>query len=784
MSVSIEQLHQKQEDLTLVVEPLVDSISELVLSAVTGAFENVQACCMDIAQRTNQLVLIAQQVATSSTDVDLQMEVANAINGVAGAIEKLVTSFTQLLMNSNAKTQQDFAGAAKEVGDAINKLCSATDQTSQAKIMAAVKEARASAAQVVEAAAVGKEKLMAVAQVNVDKTVRLVKVATVAAGATADEQKKNLLTDGATRVRTGGPQLIQAAKTVTERPGDSAAKSQLQARLGDMETAFNILVEAAKLSPTYFGKVAETYEYIKKLINAARDLEEAATNLYTVTQHGTDEEFIASAKAAASKALLLCEQAEAAARNEKDPVRKALLKDAAAELREASAEMIKAAKAYRENPNDPAAKARFEQAHRRLEAAIKRVVAATGGEVGDDSPRGKLATSTLALEAAAKRVVHDATHDQKSLVEDAQTLAAVAMQLARDAEAVAALTTDPAEKKRLLENAAEIKAATQRLIDAAKKVAQNPNDPQAQKELADAYNYLLSKVNQVRRDAHLIPGSQTEEESEIKYSGNSEEAQLIAAAKEEAAAALRLAEEADKLADKITDPKKKALIKQAIQDVKDCSRRVVECAEALAKNPHDPVAQQNLSNAQRDLGLAIQRVVNLTNMGNQDKELNDAMDQMSLETGGSGGEGDVLQSAQKVLDQIAATFGNPNKKMTPQEVIEHAKELSTKAAELARQLREMAAKTTDPVFKEKLLNAAKIIRDGSVQIKILSAVRAAGGEDKGNSVTMAAKGLQTNITDIIKEVRANSLRTKFRSTVKQTIAINRVVTAWKKMGKK
>ena len=74
----------------------------------------------------------------------------------------------------------------------------------------------------------------------------------------------------------------------------------------------------------------------------------------------------------------------------------------------------------------------------------------------------------------------------------------------------------------------------------------------------------------------------------------------------------------------------------------------------------------------------------------------------------------------------------------------------------------MAAKTTDPVFREKLLNAAKIIRDGGIQIKILSAVRAAGGEDKGNSVAMASKGLQTNIQEIIKEVRAEQLRTKFR----------------------
>jgi hypothetical protein len=69
-------------------------------------------------------------------------------------------------------------------------------------------------------------------------------------------------------------------------------------------------------------------------------------------------------------------------------------------------------------------------------------------------------------------------------------------------------------------------------------------------------------------------------------------------------------------------------------------------------------------------------------------------------------------------------------------------------------------------------------------VKILSAVRAAGGEDKSNSVAMAAKNLQTNITDILKSVQAESLRNRFRSTVKQTIAINKVVNVWRKKATK
>eukprot|EP01114_Cavostelium_apophysatum_P003519 TRINITY_DN1345_c0_g1_i2.p1 TRINITY_DN1345_c0_g1~~TRINITY_DN1345_c0_g1_i2.p1 ORF type:complete len:784 (+),score=242.09 TRINITY_DN1345_c0_g1_i2:136-2487(+) len=772
-----EELQKRQEDLSLVVEPLVDSISELVLSSVTGAFENVQKHCMDIADRTNKLVLIAQQVATSSTDVDLQMEVANAINDVAASIEKLVISFTEILADSNPKTQEGFAAAAKEVGEAINKLCAATDETSQRKIIAAVRDAVASAKEVQESAFRGREALLAAAQLNVDKTVRLVKVATLAAGSTADDKKKKLLLDGAEKVRAGGPALIQAAKMVSERPADGSARDQLDARGAELTAAFTSLINAAKLSPMYFGKVAETYEYVKRLIEAAQDLEEAATNLYTITQNGTTAQFVESAKLAASKALQLVNQAEEAMKMEKDPVKKRLIKDAVAELRDASGAMIRAAKAYRENPNDPQAKADLDEAHLRLEAAIRRVVGLTGGEDQDQTPKGKLAMTANALESAARAVVESAKNNPKDLLEDAQSLAAIAMQLAKDIENVALDINDPVQKKRLLENAAEIKNAVQRLIAAAKRVAENPNDPQAQKELAEAHKYLLDKLNAVRRDAQIGGGGQAEEDASYATLGT-EEMQLINAAREEASAALQLAAEAEKIAEKMTDPAKKALIKAAIKEVQLCSQRVIDMAEHVSKNPRDAAAQHALADAQHDLGNAIQRVVDLTSTKND--ELADAMAAMKLETtAGSASEQNLLKSAQQVLDQIAATFGSDNN-MSPEQVIANARELSTKAQELARQLREMAEKTTDPVYKEKLLQAAKIIRDGSIQVKILSAVKAAGGKnDKSNAVQMAAKGLQANITEVIKVVQAEGIRNRFRSTVKQTIAINKVVRLWR-----
>jgi hypothetical protein len=86
---------------------------------------------------------------------------------------------------------------------------------------------------------------------------------------------------------SGSPALIQAAKNVIERSFDPSCRTELANKAKNLYDALDELRNAAKLNPAYFGKVAETYEYVKKLIEAARALSEAATDLYTVTHSKT-----------------------------------------------------------------------------------------------------------------------------------------------------------------------------------------------------------------------------------------------------------------------------------------------------------------------------------------------------------------------------------------------------------------------------------------------------------------------------------------------------------------
>jgi len=170
----------------------------------------------------------------------------------------------------------------------------------------------------------------------------------------------------------------------------------------------------------------------------------------------------------------------------------------------------------------------------------------------------------------------------------------------------------------------------------------------------------------------------------------SEMAQLVDAARNEANAALAIAEESKKLLNLITDPKKRKEMEDAIENVKMLSKKVQEAADALARNPHDKAAQERLAQAQKDLAAGANRLLALQN----DKALEETMKALNEK---ANMEAAVLGDAQKLLDGIAKLFASAN--LSPKEAIANAKILAQQAQDLSKSLAEMASKTTDPVFK-------------------------------------------------------------------------------------
>jgi hypothetical protein len=70
-----------------------------------------------------------------------------------------------------------------------------------------------------------------------------------------------MLMDGAQRVKQGSPLLIQAAKKVLNDPN---ARGELSNAYNQLDNAFGTLLNAAKIGSKYYGKVDETYEYVKR----------------------------------------------------------------------------------------------------------------------------------------------------------------------------------------------------------------------------------------------------------------------------------------------------------------------------------------------------------------------------------------------------------------------------------------------------------------------------------------------------------------------------------------
>ena len=326
-------------------------------------------------------------------------------------------------------------------------------------------------------------------------------------------------------------------------------------------------------------------------------------------------------------------------------------------------------------------------------------------------------------------------------------------------------------------------------------------------------------------------------------------------AREEAKAALSLASEASKKIAKVTDAMKRKKLEDAIQKVQMYSKSVNEAAELVAKNPFDKGAQDKLAKAQNDLNDAVKIVMTLENEIQHDKSIDEALKAMNKEEGSIA---TLMNTAQlvkkkkksllwllegyfglkmcsnakkkknknkKALDKLSDLFAkmsNPNLKLSPQETISMSKEMSSQAQDIWQQFREMANKIEDPIFKEKLLNSAKIIKDNGMQVKILGgmkwnenenmkmlkkfrriaeilsssgmrnekfyffkkylfslkwlpAVRAADSTQKDNPVLNAMKTMQTTISNSIKEVQAEQIRTRFKTTVAKTAAINKVV---------
>jgi hypothetical protein len=128
------------KQINTILEPLVDSLSALVLETITGSLANIGQISSSLGKATNDLLMITQRVALTANDEDLTNEVVNAVNIIGDNIEKLVSSFASTVKNrADPAAARAFSDAAQLVGDSINNLVLTADETSSKRLLATVR---------------------------------------------------------------------------------------------------------------------------------------------------------------------------------------------------------------------------------------------------------------------------------------------------------------------------------------------------------------------------------------------------------------------------------------------------------------------------------------------------------------------------------------------------------------------------------------------------------------------------------------------------------------------
>lgn len=119
------------------VEPLVDSLSSLVLESIGGALKDVVAHGQRLGEATQNLMNFTEQVAISSGDNELTEEIVHSINFLAEQIDTFVAAFSALVQNrQDPERIKSFSRAAESVGDAVHTLVTIADETSQKRMVA------------------------------------------------------------------------------------------------------------------------------------------------------------------------------------------------------------------------------------------------------------------------------------------------------------------------------------------------------------------------------------------------------------------------------------------------------------------------------------------------------------------------------------------------------------------------------------------------------------------------------------------------------------------------
>lgn len=783
------------------LEPLVEALSQLVLSTVTGQLVDVQQHCVNMANSTNDIVQIAKKVALQSEDEALIVEITDAINDIAGNINVFVTSFTKVITNKeDVDAAKSFADSAKILGDAINTLVIITDETSQRRMITLVRNA-INAMKNLEKTLGKYPQMGAVNGASRESTLmnnKLVEVSGRASVSTSNSQKRSLLDEGSERVRALNPKVVAVAKSIVESPHNQTIRNEFRDLANKLSEGYSLIIKAVKLEADgHMEGLWDTLDYLTKLLDNAKNLQKWASELLDGCLKDDKVKIQVSGPKTSGFTNDIADQAQFAYDNEKDPVRKEFMRGGLEDLKHYGDLLQSAGKNTLKDGASNKNKQDASTGYTGLMNAVERLVLGSRKQAFDEYP---IHIATEALNSAADALIKAAEDgDIKGLLEAAKRLVDIAKKAHQDLVRKANRTEDPNEKAAILKAAEELKDSSMGVITAAKSVANDPSKDNVNK-LKSAKRKLEDAISRARQLEATPPGFTpmpvyaAEEEvkveavkprewTDLDFMPDPNDPPLVKASKEQARAALEILREAEMAAK--DDPDLLAKVRKEGDDLKKWARNLVEASYKAAENPDDPNAQAALQNAQKMLNDAVGRVTNLTRGKNAD--LDEALRLLQQSTQDEeeemGGElmkliREFQDEAMKVKKEIQSNYGKDAPSSDTQALITNAKDTQASAKKLAGLLRSMHKLLgDDPQFRDNILNCSHIINDKGLQLKILAAVKASEGGDSGGQVSSAALGLETQVDHVLEQVRNLALRSRVKNTERITRIMKRIAAA-------
>lgn len=520
------------------------------------------------------------------------------------------------------------------------------------------------------------------------------------------------------------------------------------------------------MTADYSGRLNAAFDQFNKMLDMAKTLKGTVADLAELVLRGcTAEEFMAAAKAAVAATAGLIQQAMKALAEEKDPIRREQITRAIDELKELSSAYMKSARTLQQQPNSEAAKQAMLADKARMDAGVDKLVALTSKGMEEK----KLLHTTRFLEAACAEMMARAATPAGPAATDSERLANITARVAQDAKNFAMKTNDPTQRDNVLKSVTDLQKAGDRYFGDVSNLHRNAGDATLRRRLDGTHGLFTDQVRKVRVAAGL-------EKAAAKPRGleAADDNDLVRAAKQQAQAALSLADDAELMLPHIKDPAKQALLRAAVVQLRAAAEDVIRRAQQAAADPDNLDLQLQLDAAQRALADGLQTVVGLTSSAAG--ELQALFASMLSEDAVLVGE--IFELARKLLadvEQFVATAASS----PPQQVVMAAKALAAQTAELSKRIRKVADDTTDAAGKEQLIHFSRFMRDRATQVKMIAAVKVACGGDAGQ-VTAAADGLHSTVAECVSVLTASELKRRRKATTDRAGQIRHIVEVWKR----